>query len=84
MSRKMIEVSVQPEVLRWARESSGSSIEEAAGRIGTSPALFARLERETPKLRLSQLRILADYYKRPLAAFLLSEPPDEPRPPSRP
>ncbi len=81
MSRKMIEVSVQPEVLRWARESSGSSIEEAAGRIGTSPALFARLERETPKLRLSQLRILADYYKRPLAAFLLSEPPDEPRPP---
>ncbi len=82
MPRKMIEVSIQPEVLRWARESSGSSIEEAAGRIGTSPALFTRLERETAKLRLSQLRVLADYYKRPLAAFLLTEPPEEPRAPA--
>jgi len=82
MPGKTIEVSLKPEVLRWARESSGSTIEDSADRIGVSASSYLRFEREESKIRLSQLRKLAKYFKRPITVFLLSDPPSEPKPPA--
>jgi Zn-dependent peptidase ImmA (M78 family)/transcriptional regulator with XRE-family HTH domain len=67
--------------LKWARESCGTSVEDAAEKIGLSPTAFAHFEKEESKVRLTDLRKLAHYFRRPLTAFLLSEPPSEPLPP---
>jgi Zn-dependent peptidase ImmA (M78 family)/transcriptional regulator with XRE-family HTH domain len=73
-----IEAAVKPAVLKWARESSGSSVEQAAKRARVPASAFAQWETAESSLRLGQLRALADYFKRPLAALLLSQPPPEP------
>ena len=77
-----IQIPVNPEVLKWARESSGVPVEDAAERLKVSPAAFSRLEAEQGALTLTQARTLASYFKRPLAAFLLPSPPPEPALPS--
>jgi Zn-dependent peptidase ImmA (M78 family) len=81
MPREIVEVPISPVVLKWARETSGATIEDAAGRIGMPPSSFSRLEQESSPIRLSQLRTLAEYFKRPLSVFLLDKPPVEPQPP---
>jgi len=77
-----IQVSVNPAVLKWARESSGSTVEEAAKRLRVPPNGFAKWESQESSLTLTQLRQLTSYFKRPLAAFLLPDPPEEPGPPT--
>lgn len=81
MPRNIVEVPVAPAVLKWARESSGCTIEEAARRLGVSPSSFSRLEQERSVVRLTDLRNLAEYFKRPLGVFLLEKPPTEPQAP---
>lgn len=70
-------VDVNPAVLRWARDSSGYSVEEAAGRVGDPQSLEAW---EAGKVRPTWkvLQRLAKLYRRPVAALLLAEPPAEP------
>ena len=75
---KAIESSVKPSVLKWARETSGASVEEAARRLGVPAPTFAKWETVESSLKLGQLRALAAYFKRPLAALLLPDPPAEP------
>ena len=75
---KAIESSVKPSVLRWARETSGTNIEEAAKRLRVPASKYAGWETVESSLTLSQMRALATYFKRPLAAMLLPEPPSEP------
>jgi transcriptional regulator with XRE-family HTH domain len=76
-----IEIRVNPAVLKWARETSGATIEEAAKRLRVPLSAFSRWESQEATLTLTQARTLASYFKRPLAAFLLPEPPWEPSPP---
>jgi Zn-dependent peptidase ImmA (M78 family) len=76
-----VQVSVKPDVLKWARVTSGATVEDAAERVRVPPAAFAKWETEEAALTLTQLRELSNYFKRPLAAFLLTEPPEEPAPP---
>lgn len=76
-----VQIRVNPAVLKWARESSGAALDEAAKRLKLSPAAFSRLETQQGSLTLTQARTLASYFKRPLAAFLLASPPPEPAPP---
>lgn len=73
---------VNPEVLRWARETAGLDLAEAARKIGLraargveAPDRLATLERggEAPSRAL--LSRMAKQYRRPLVAFYLSEPP---------
>jgi len=80
MSLKSFEVEVNPSVLKWARESFGLEIEDAAKKLKISIEDVLALENGRKIPRLSQLKILSDFYKRPLAAFLLPEPPEEYRP----
>lgn len=78
MPNKSFEVNVKPEILVWARESSGFSVQDAAKRLRASVDLLRKLESGEKKPTLSQLEKFANIYKRPLAAFLLPAPPKEP------
>ncbi|HVS75244.1 MAG TPA: XRE family transcriptional regulator [Candidatus Acidoferrales bacterium] len=77
MSRS-VQIRVHPLVLKWARESSGATVEDAAKRAKVPSGIFAKWENKGTALSLTQARGLAAYFRRPLAAFLLSEPPPEP------
>jgi Zn-dependent peptidase ImmA (M78 family)/transcriptional regulator with XRE-family HTH domain len=71
---------IAPTVLRWARESIGFDLKEAAD-ISSEPSdLIQSWEHGTSSPTLAQLKKLASAYKRQLAALLLREPPadDEP------
>jgi len=67
---------IHPQVLVWARESAGVTLQSAASRGGLRADELASWEggRRTPSL--AQLRELANLYKRPLAALLLPRAPE--------
>jgi len=78
MPRTTMKVSVEPAVLKWARESAGLSIEEVARRVGTTIETVMRWESGERQPTLRTLEKLSVFYKRPLAVFFLPEPPQEP------
>lgn len=79
MSRKSLEVSIEPKILSWARESIGRGIQEVAKRMNVSENTVNSWELGEKKPTLLQLEKLAKtIYKRPLAAFFLSTPPIDP------
>ena len=74
---RTLTVLVEPEVLRWARESIGLTPLAAARKIGLSDeTLVDRWEAGAAAPSIPQLREAARVYKRPLAVFFLSRPPD--------
>lgn len=68
---------VTPAVLRWARESTGYSIEDAASKIGVSWSELEAAEEGYDLLTLRQAEKAAAAYERPLAALFLPSPPRE-------
>lgn len=70
-------VAVAPNVLVWARESIGLSREQAAERVDVFPWQIRAWEEGLGDPTLPQLRRMADVYERPLAAFFLSEAPQD-------
>lgn len=68
---------VEPELLKWARESIGYEIDEAAKKIGVKPERVLGWESKESRPSIAQLRKIADVYKRPLAIFYLPSPPEE-------
>lgn len=76
-----VQVPVNPQVLRWARESVSISLEEAAARLKVEVNLIRAWESGDGLPSLGPLRELAYFYRRPIAAFLLREvPKDHPAP----
>jgi Zn-dependent peptidase ImmA (M78 family) len=68
---------VTPSALRWARESIGYELEDAAERIGVTAEKLAAAERGDAYLTLRQAEEAARRYERPLAALFVSQPPVE-------
>jgi Zn-dependent peptidase ImmA (M78 family)/DNA-binding XRE family transcriptional regulator len=66
---------VTPEVLRWARETVGASLDDAATRAGVPEARIRAWEAGESEPTLAKLRALAKLYQRPLSVFFLPEPP---------
>jgi transcriptional regulator with XRE-family HTH domain len=66
---------VTPEVLRWARESVGATVEDAAKRAGVSDDRIRAWERGEAEPTVAKLRALAKLYQRSFAVFFLPEPP---------
>jgi Zn-dependent peptidase ImmA (M78 family)/DNA-binding XRE family transcriptional regulator len=68
---------VEPDVLRWARESIGLTPQAAARKIGLSDeTLVEQWEDGTAVPTIAKLREAARVYKRPLAVLFLPRPPD--------
>lgn len=71
--------SVQPDILRWARETVGLDTAEVAQRLKRPVAEIEAWEKVgATKPTYPQLERLAyEIYKRPLAVFFLPQPPEE-------
>jgi len=80
MSSKSFNVSVEPAVLIWARESIGMSIDEVVRKIkGITINTIKEWENKSgaAKPTFAQIETLSKIYRRPLSAFLLPAPPKE-------
>lgn len=73
---------VKPSVLKWARESAGLSLDEAATKVGINAARgvsgadrLLALETEEGEVSRPVLLKMAKIYRRPLVSFYLDEPP---------
>lgn len=77
-------ITVTGEMLRWARESMGFSVEEVVEKLDrkrVTKEVIENWENNTDQPTYSQLERLAyGIYKRPLALFFFPEPPEEQTP----
>jgi len=71
------EALVNPELLKWARESMNMGMEEAAKKINVRPARLQDWEDGNSRPTVRQAREMARVYRRPLAAFYLPERPTD-------
>jgi len=71
-------VGVNPNVMKWARESIGLTIPEVSRRLNIREGTVTDWETGDKKPTLNTLKKLASLYKRPLAVFFLPIPPQEP------
>ncbi len=72
---------VNPLVLRWARETTGYTLEEIAARFDKDVSDIIDWEEGLAVPTYNQLERLAyTYYKRPIALFFFPEPPEEAEP----
>ncbi len=70
--------SLNPAVLRWARERAGLSIDDIAASLKKPPHVILDWEAGNAAPTYAQLETLAArLYKRPVAIFFFPEPPDE-------
>ncbi|MFQ6016565.1 MAG: ImmA/IrrE family metallo-endopeptidase [Kiloniellaceae bacterium] len=76
---KRIPAVIKPELLVWARESAGYSVEEVAKKLKKQPEIIAAWESKSGEDRpfMGQLRRLAEIYNRSLSDFYLPKPPKE-------
>lgn len=74
-------IKVNPDVLIWARETAGFTLEDAAGKLftdgvrATADEKLEALESGEREPSRTQLNSFAKLYKRPLLAFYMDQPP---------
>ncbi len=77
-------IPVNGEVLRWARETAGLSVDDVIGKLDRKSITYETVlawETEIESPTFAQLERLAyEVYKRPLALFFFPEPPEEKTP----
>lgn len=69
-------VPINPDLLVWARETAGYSVEAAAGKLGVKAEKLDAVENGKPSPSFALLKKAADIYKRPLAVFFLPQAPE--------
>lgn len=74
---KPVKAMVEKSLIRWARETSGYSIEDVASRIDKTPADIEKWERGIDRPYMGQLNKMADMFGRPISDFFLPAPPKE-------
>lgn len=70
-------IPLQPDVIRWARESISLSPDAAAKKLGVSITILTRWEEGTLSPTIKQVRKMAAQYKRPITVLLLPSPPKD-------
>jgi transcriptional regulator with XRE-family HTH domain len=66
-----------PAALRWARETTGYSLDEAATKVGVASEKLEAAESGEGHLTMRQAEAAAKTYHRPIATLLLPTPPAE-------
>ena len=69
---------INPNIIKWARERSGYTLQEVAKSLNRDIATISDWELGEAAPTYIQLEKLADKYKRPIAMFFFPEPPQEP------
>jgi len=72
-----VEALITPSVLRWARESAGFSLDEAAKKLGRAVTDVIAWESGESRPSIPQARKASEVFRRPLAVFYLSRPPED-------
>ncbi len=72
---RTVEARVRPELLIWARESAGLTVDEAAKKAHVKPERLQDWEDGLARPTIAQLRLLGRAYRRPIAVFYLAKPP---------
>ena len=75
------EIKLHPEVFKAIREASGYSPEEIAKKLKTSTDKVVSVEEGQTSFTITQIKKLAEIYKRPLVAFFSSSIPELPESP---
>jgi Zn-dependent peptidase ImmA (M78 family) len=80
MSRSSPDVVIVPDVFQWLCGSSGFTASEISRRIDVSERIVKSWceGAQKPVIPLTKVEQLSEMFKRPLAAFLLAHPPEEP------
>ena len=76
----VIQANITPEVLFWARDTAGWTIEEIVKKLKLKKVdkqTISDWEKGVSKPTIPQLERLAKFYKRPIAVFFFPKPPRE-------
>lgn len=74
----MVKAPVNPDVLKWARDSANLTIDEVTIKVKKGPEVIDAWEKGLDSPSYAQLEKLAyDVYKRPMAVFFFPNPPKE-------
>jgi len=81
MSRSSPNVAIAPDVFQWLYGSSGFTTSDISKKIDVSERIVKSWcdGVQKPVIPLTKVEQLSEMFKRPLAAFLLAQPPKEPR-----
>ncbi len=71
-----IKVDINPDILRWAREEAGYTIDEITSKLAPLKK-YASWETDGRDVPLGKLKKIANSYKRQVAVFLLPEVPEK-------
>jgi Zn-dependent peptidase ImmA (M78 family)/DNA-binding XRE family transcriptional regulator len=72
-----VEININPQVLRWAREEAGYDTVEVADKVDIDKERYILWEKHGKSIPLGKLKVLANTFKRQLAVFLLPSVPDK-------
>ncbi|MFH1295993.1 MAG: XRE family transcriptional regulator [Bacteroidota bacterium] len=70
-------LTINPDILKWAREESGYELFEIAKKLDISEERYKQWEIEGRNIPLGKLKTLSGTFKRQLAVFLLPETPNK-------
>ncbi len=76
MSRRRLQITLQPDVLRWARERAGIDTEQLACKMQVKPESVLAWERDG-KISIAQVDKLAQRTHTALGFLYLTEPPED-------
>ena len=76
MSGRRAQTTLQPSVLRWARERAGFGMERVAAKVGVRPDRVVEWER-SGRISMSQVDRLAHCTHTPVGYLYLREPPED-------
>lgn len=77
MASTSCKASINPQILRWARESIHIDISKAAKTASVKNEIYAKWEQGEDFPSISKLRMLSNLFKRPLPVFFLPNVPQE-------
>jgi Zn-dependent peptidase ImmA (M78 family) len=72
-----VEININPQILRWAREEAGFDPVEIADKVDIAAERYKLWEKEGKNIPLGKLKAIANSYKRQLAVFLLPTVPNK-------
>lgn len=72
-----LKININPEILKWAREEAGYTIDEISQKLDVTAEDYSLWEKNGEGLPFGKFKKIANYYKRQIATFFLPEVPEK-------